>query len=63
MVAGTFARTALIKSIYETGMNLTGKSRTTLTNSALMNHVSTDVCLSLLTCEVYSNLPRYRSAE
>ncbi|PPR03680.1 hypothetical protein CVT24_007801 [Panaeolus cyanescens] len=43
MVTGTLARTALIKSIYKRGVNLTGKSRSKLTNSDIMNHISTDV--------------------
>ncbi|KAF9048460.1 ABC protein [Panaeolus papilionaceus] len=46
MVTGNLARTALIKSIYKRGVNLTGKARSQLSNSDLMNHISTDVSLS-----------------
>ncbi|KAI0073467.1 ABC protein [Panus rudis PR-1116 ss-1] len=43
MTTGLLARAALISSIYKRGVNLTGKARTTLPNSALVNHISTDV--------------------
>ncbi|KAF9565380.1 ABC protein, partial [Agrocybe pediades] len=43
MAAGVFARSALIKSIYKRGVNLTSKARTNISNSDLVNHVSTDV--------------------
>lgn len=49
MTTGLLARAALISSIYKRGVNLTGKARTTLPNSALVNHISTDVS-SKLTC-------------
>ena len=45
MTTGLLARAALISSIYKRGVNLTGKARTTLPNSALVNHISTDVSL------------------
>ncbi|KDR79020.1 hypothetical protein GALMADRAFT_244748 [Galerina marginata CBS 339.88] len=43
MVTGVLARAALIKSIYKRGVLLTGKARTKLSNSDLVNHISTDV--------------------
>ncbi|GLB40166.1 putative ABC protein [Lyophyllum shimeji] len=43
MTTGVLARAALINSIYKRGVNLTGKARTTLSNSDLINHISTDV--------------------
>ncbi|KAF5371833.1 hypothetical protein D9615_009539 [Tricholomella constricta] len=43
MTTGVLARAALISSIYKRGVNLTGKARTTLSNSDLINHISTDV--------------------
>ncbi|KAH9481477.1 Multidrug resistance protein fer6 [Psilocybe cubensis] len=43
MVTGVLARAALIKSIYKRGVTLTGKARTQITNSDLVNHISTDV--------------------
>ncbi|KAF8972123.1 hypothetical protein BDZ97DRAFT_1913365 [Flammula alnicola] len=43
MVTGVLARGALIRSIYKRGVNLTGKARTSISNSDLMNHISTDV--------------------
>ncbi|KAJ6632266.1 P-loop containing nucleoside triphosphate hydrolase protein [Mycena sp. CBHHK59/15] len=43
MTTGVLARTALTGSIYKRGVRLTGKARTSLTNSAILNHVSTDV--------------------
>ncbi|KAL4062863.1 ABC protein [Scleroderma citrinum] len=43
MIAGNFARAALIASIYKRGVNITGKERVTHTNAALVNHISTDV--------------------
>ncbi|KAI6025620.1 ABC protein [Pisolithus orientalis] len=43
MSTGVLARAALIASIYERGVNLTGKERVKLTNAALVNHISTDV--------------------
>jgi ATP-binding cassette, subfamily C (CFTR/MRP), member 1 len=45
MTTGVLARAALIGSIYERGVGLTGKARTTggLGNAALVNHISTDV--------------------
>jgi ATP-binding cassette subfamily C (CFTR/MRP) protein 1 len=45
MTTGVLARTALINSIYKRGVSLTGKARTKLSNSALLNHISTDVRL------------------
>lgn len=44
MTTGVLARAALTASIYKRGVRLTGKARTTLTNSDILNHVSTDVC-------------------
>ncbi|GJE88588.1 ABC transporter C family protein [Phanerochaete sordida] len=43
MLTGLLARAALIASIYKRGVNLTGKARTNFPNSALVNHISTDV--------------------
>ncbi|KAI6025624.1 P-loop containing nucleoside triphosphate hydrolase protein [Pisolithus orientalis] len=43
MSTGVLARAALIASIYERGINLTGKERVKLTNAALVNYISTDV--------------------
>ncbi|KAJ7259774.1 ABC protein [Mycena rebaudengoi] len=43
MTTGVLARTALTASIYKRGVRLTAKARTGLTNSAILNHVSTDV--------------------
>ncbi|KAJ6577414.1 P-loop containing nucleoside triphosphate hydrolase protein [Mycena capillaripes] len=43
MTTGVLARAALTASIYKRGVRLTGKARTTLTNSDLLNHVSTDI--------------------
>lgn len=43
MATGVLARAALIASIYKRGVNLTGKARTTITNSTLVNHIATDV--------------------
>lgn len=48
MATGIFARAALINSIYKRGVNLTGKARTTMTNAALVNFISTDASSSLL---------------
>ncbi|KAI0342890.1 ABC protein [Trametopsis cervina] len=43
MTTGLLARAALIASIYKRGVNMTGKARTNFPNSALVNHISTDV--------------------
>ncbi|KAF5327366.1 hypothetical protein D9619_004466 [Psilocybe cf. subviscida] len=43
MFTGILARAALIKSIYKRGVNLTGKARTSISNSDIVNHISTDV--------------------
>jgi len=43
MVTGVMARTILVKSIYKRGVSLTGKARMEISNSDLMNHISTDV--------------------
>ena len=43
MVSGVLARAALIKSIYYRSVYLTDKSRTRISNSDIMNHISTDV--------------------
>lgn len=43
MTTGLLARAALIASIYKRGVNMTGKARTKFPNSALVNHISTDV--------------------
>lgn len=43
MTTGLLARAALISSVYKRGVNLTGKARTKFPNSALVNHISTDV--------------------
>ncbi|KAF7330282.1 ABC protein [Mycena venus] len=49
MTTGVMARAALTASIYKRGVRLTGKARTTLSNSDILNHVSTDVCARPLT--------------
>ena len=46
MATGVLARGALIASIYERGVHLTGKERVKHTNAALVNHISTDVSQS-----------------
>ncbi|KAJ7164009.1 ABC protein [Mycena crocata] len=43
MTTGVLARAALTASIYKRGVRLSGKARTTLTNSDILNHVSTDI--------------------
>ncbi|KAK0189837.1 ABC protein [Armillaria mellea] len=43
MATGVLVRAALIHSIYERGVALTGKARTQFSNASLINHVSTDV--------------------
>lgn len=43
MTTGLLARAALISSIYKRGIYMTGKARTNFPNSALVNHISTDV--------------------
>ncbi|KAF9234112.1 ABC protein [Melanogaster broomeanus] len=43
MATGVLARAALIASIYERGVSLTGKARVKLTNATLVNHISSDV--------------------
>ncbi|KAJ7771298.1 ABC protein [Mycena maculata] len=43
MITGVLARTALTASIYRRAVHLTPKARTGLSNSAVLNHVSTDV--------------------
>ncbi|KAF9221251.1 P-loop containing nucleoside triphosphate hydrolase protein [Gyrodon lividus] len=43
MTAGVLARAALIASVYERGVSLTGKGRVKFTNATLVNHISTDV--------------------
>ncbi|KAJ3535552.1 hypothetical protein NM688_g6963 [Phlebia brevispora] len=43
MTTGLLARAALISSVYKRGVNLTGKARTKFPNSALVNHISTDI--------------------
>jgi ATP-binding cassette subfamily C (CFTR/MRP) protein 1 len=48
MVTGVLARAALIKSIYYRSVYLTEKSRTKLSNSDIMNHISTDVGQTVL---------------
>jgi hypothetical protein len=40
---GVLARGALIASLYRHAVKLSGKSRTTITNSQLVNHISTDI--------------------
>jgi ATP-binding cassette subfamily C (CFTR/MRP) protein 1 len=58
MTTGVLARAALIGSIYERGVGLTGKARTTggLGNGALVNHISTDVSGVLCFCSDGSEL-------
>ncbi|KAJ7086116.1 ABC protein [Mycena belliarum] len=43
MTTGVMARAAITACIYKRGVRLSGKARTTLTNSDILNHVSTDV--------------------
>ncbi|KAJ7650716.1 ABC protein [Roridomyces roridus] len=43
MTTGVLSRGALTASIYKRGVRLTGKARTTLSNSDILNHVSTDI--------------------
>ncbi|KAJ6548467.1 ABC protein [Mycena capillaripes] len=43
MVTGVAARAALTACIYKRGVRLTGKERVTLTNSKILNFISTDV--------------------
>ncbi|KAJ7097441.1 ABC protein [Mycena epipterygia] len=43
MTTGVLARTALTGAIYRRAVQLTPKARTRLSNSAVLNHVSTDV--------------------
>ncbi|KAJ7777514.1 ABC protein [Mycena maculata] len=43
MTTGVLARAALTASIYKRGVRLTGQARAKLTNSDILNHVSTDV--------------------
>lgn len=45
MTTGVLARAALINSIYKRGVKLTGRARVDLSNSTLINHISTDVRL------------------
>ncbi len=47
MTTGLLARAALTSSIYKRGVSLTGKARTSLPNSALVTHISTDVRLQI----------------
>jgi len=61
MVTGVLARAALIKSIYYRGVHLTEKSRTKLSNSDIMNHISTDVGQTVTTWPRSYNL--FRSVE
>ena len=48
MTTGLLARAALIASVYKRGVNMTGKARTKFPNSALVNHISTDVRFCVL---------------
>ena len=43
MATGVLARGALIASIYKRGVNFNSKSRMGISQSALVNHISTDV--------------------
>ncbi|KZP31699.1 ABC protein [Athelia psychrophila] len=43
MGTGILARGALIGAVYKRSVHLSGKARTTITNAALMNHLSTDI--------------------
>lgn len=43
MTTGLLVRAALTDCIYKRGVQLTPKARMTLTNAALLTHVSTDV--------------------
>ncbi|KZP02458.1 hypothetical protein FIBSPDRAFT_969970 [Athelia psychrophila] len=48
MATGILARGALIGTVYKRSVHLNGKARMTITNAALMNHLSTDVRTFLL---------------
>jgi hypothetical protein len=65
MVTGVMARATLVRSIYKRGVNLTGKARMKISNSDLMNHISTDV--RYLSSRIYLQLDKLdlcsRSAE
>ncbi|KAF7312081.1 ABC protein [Mycena indigotica] len=43
MTTGVLARAALTASMYKRGVRLTGKSRVSLTNAKILNHLSTDL--------------------
>ncbi|KAF7327458.1 ABC protein [Mycena kentingensis (nom. inval.)] len=43
ITTGVLVRAALTASIYQRGVRLTGKARTTLTNARILNHLSTDL--------------------
>jgi hypothetical protein len=43
MFTGSLVRAALINSLYKRGVSLSGKSRTELPNSVLVNHLSADI--------------------
>lgn len=43
MISGAMARATLVSSMYKRSVKLTGKARTTLSNSDIVNHISTDV--------------------
>ncbi|KAF8900175.1 ABC protein [Gymnopilus junonius] len=43
MLTGMLARSALIRSIFRRALHITGKARTEITNSDLLNHISADV--------------------
>jgi ATP-binding cassette subfamily C (CFTR/MRP) protein 1 len=43
MTTGVLARAALTGALYRRAVQLTPKARTNLSNSAVLNHVSTDV--------------------
>ncbi|KAF9230972.1 hypothetical protein BU15DRAFT_56685 [Melanogaster broomeanus] len=47
MATGVLTRAALIASIYERGVSLTGRARVKLTNATLLNHISSDVCMKI----------------
>ncbi|KAF9237599.1 ABC protein [Melanogaster broomeanus] len=48
MATGVLTRAALIASIYERGVSLTGRARVKLTNATLLNHISSDLGPSAL---------------
>ncbi|TFK28166.1 ABC protein [Coprinopsis marcescibilis] len=51
MLTGALTRATLISSMYKRSVNLTGKARTNLSTSDIVNHVSTDVSRIDICCQ------------